>query len=177
MSELKDKAQEELEGIVDESAMEKVHDGPNDVQVNVTVRGKGKSAERKSKQTLIDKSLLDRIPRVGECVHTITSYPVDEEEAGKLSAIKAFSLTSIAVSATALSADHKRILINGGEIELPITGKMREDDDMEVFYDENLAYERWKKRMTLSLEVANQRYEKAMEVKGFIEEALKENNF
>ena len=182
-----DKAQEELEGIIEEGGNNFAGNDSNsseeereEVNVNITVRDKEEKSKsnRSNKNSVIDSSLLNRIPRVGESVFDVSKYPVnDERDVNKASTICGYSLTAIPVMATSLSEDHKRVLINGGDIELKITGSKQTDDGKEIFYDRDAAFLRWKELMGASLEVATEMFNEAKETKEYLEEALKEGNY
>lgn len=179
-----DKAQDELKGIVkdgdnfagdDNDSSEKA-----DVKVNVTIKDEEELPKpKRGKVTpMIDKNLLSRIPRVGESVFDVSKYPINEDrDVNKASTICGYSITAIPVMATSLSDDHKRVLINGGDIELKITGNKQTDEGKEIFYDREVAFERWQELMGASLDVATEMYNEAKGTMEYLKEALKETNF
>lgn len=127
----------------------------------------------------ISKDIIPLIPRVGESLHVLKSYPADDEDEvnGKLKtgAILGWSYAEQMVRAVVITEDNDKVIINGDHV-FPLTADMRiNTDKIKIFTKEDDAVREYTDLMNASINEAIKRKEKYENIQGYLEDSLKKN--
>lgn len=140
----------------------------------VNVHLEGEELEGAEVKITISDEDKENIPRVGDEIHVISPYPVDEEDDEftiKEKPIQGYGFASVMVKSTVLTDDLEEVLVNG-DYRLPLRKKNVDNNrKLIVCVSEQEAKEKFDALSDVSIERAKGYFKRFKEIIDYLEEA------